>query len=120
MRAHARPAVGRFVRVIQALTALIMIALVAVTIVVHTDRFQNFLRLKVTSYLNETYRGKYTIGSVTGSVLGNLTLSEVRVSYKDSSVLFIPSVQLQYQLLPILGGRVNITRLIIEAPVLHL
>jgi len=107
-------------RIIAAVAALLAIVAVAVAIVIHTAGFREFLRVRIVSYLNQTYRGRFAIGQVEGSILGSLTLRDISLGYDNSPVLSVPALRLRYRLAPLLIGRVDIPLLMAEAPALHL
>jgi autotransporter translocation and assembly factor TamB len=107
-------------RMVRGIIAAIVVAFLAVTIVVHTHGFLDLLRVRIVDYLNQNYRGRFTIGQLSGSIFGDLTLGGVGVEYGDSRVVSVRAIRLQYQLIPILENRLNITRLSVEAPALSL
>jgi autotransporter translocation and assembly factor TamB len=109
-----------FRRLLGVVTALIAVAIIAAAVVVHTHRFQDFLRLRVVDYLNQTYRGRFAIDQVRGPIFGDLTLRGVRIDYDNSRVMSISAVRLDYELLPLLDNRLSITRLLVESPLLNL
>ena len=100
--------------------ALLLLAFVAILTVIHTDRFREFLRVRIVSYLNQNYRGQFAIGKIEGSILGTLTLRDVSMALDNSQVVAVPVLQTDYTLIPLLRSRLRIVVLSAEAPKLHL
>ena len=105
-----------------ALTAAVLLFLVVLFILVAplTSSFRNFVRDQAIVYLNQNFRGQFSIGQVEGSIWGGLRLGGLRISYDDSPVLSIPMVKVKYRLLPLFNGRVYISSLVVERPSIHL
>ena len=106
--------------VMKAAAALVVLAVVAVTIITHTDRFRDLLRTQALNYLNTTYRGHFTIRKISPSVWGATALEDLHIQYDNSPVLSVPRVELRYELLPLLGRRLSISSLVVKDPTLHL
>ena len=100
--------------------ALAVLAVVAATIITHTDRFRDLLRAQMLSYLNITYRGHFTIRKISASVWGATVLEGLNIQYDNLPVLSVPRVEFNYQLLPLLGRRLSISSLFVKDPTLHL
>ncbi len=107
-------------RTVTAVAGLLVIVAVGVAIVIHTAGFREFLRVRIVSYLNQTYRGRFAIAQVEGSILGTLTLRDLSLGYDESPALSVPVLRLRYRLAPLLSGHVDITLLMAEAPALDL
>jgi translocation and assembly module TamB len=99
---------------------LLVLAFVAILTIIHTDQFHEFLRVRIVGYLNQNYRGHFSIGKVEGSILGTLTLRDVSLALDDSQVLSVPVLQTDYTLIPLLRSRLSIIVLSAEAPKLQL
>jgi autotransporter translocation and assembly factor TamB len=104
----------------KAAAALVVLAVAAVTIITHTDRFRDLLRTQALSYLNTTYHGHFTIRKISASVWGATAFEDLDIQYDNSPVLSVPRVELHYELLPLLGRRLSISSLVVKGPTLHL
>lgn len=105
-----------------ALTAAVLLCLVLLFVLVAplTSGFRNFVRDQAIVYLNQNFRGQFSVEQVKGSIWGGLRLGGLRISYDDSPVLSIPLVKVKYRLLPLFNGRVDISSLVVERPSIHL
>ncbi|MGH7803678.1 MAG: hypothetical protein ACREQJ_04975, partial [Candidatus Binatia bacterium] len=102
------------------LAAIVVVVVGSALVVVRTDRFRAWLRDQVVVQLNAGWKGELAVGRLEGSIFGDLLLHDVRLRYENVDVLVVPEVALGYELLPILSGRVEVTRLDIADPVADL
>jgi translocation and assembly module TamB len=100
--------------------SLLVLAVAGLAIYSHTDGFRDFVRQQLLAALNDSIRGKISIARLDGSVLGSLTLVDVRLVDKDSEIVRIPRLKINYSLLPLLWGQIQISRLGATQPLLRL
>src|SRR5687768_7401716 len=86
----------------------------------HTDHFRELARQKLIEIINDSIRGKVTVSELEGSIWGDLTVIDLRVSDVQKEILRIPRGRINYSLLPLLWGQVHIFRLEASEPVLSL
>jgi autotransporter translocation and assembly factor TamB len=111
----------RFIRwMLAAIVALILAAVGAILLFTRTARFNDLLRIQVVTYLAQTYHGQITIGSIEGSIWGNLTLHEIAIHHQGSTIAAIPQVRVGYQILPALRGQIVLSDIDVVRPELHL
>lgn len=84
------------------------------------ERLHGYVRDQLVAYLNTTFRGEISIGKTAGSVLGGLTFYDVALRYEGTEVLSIPRLTVEYNLLQLVRGRVQITQVQGLQPVLRL
>ncbi|MGH7898882.1 MAG: hypothetical protein ACREQQ_13085, partial [Candidatus Binatia bacterium] len=97
-----------------ALVVVLVVVLAGAYAFTLTDRFREMARAQVVSILNESFRGEVAIERIEGSVWGDLTLVGLMIRHEGKEIARLPRVILRYELLPILGGRVDVGA--IEAP----
>ncbi|MBI4529102.1 MAG: translocation/assembly module TamB domain-containing protein [Deltaproteobacteria bacterium] len=90
------------------LSFLLVLATVSAVIYVHTAQFRELLRRQMIAAVNSSVQGKIAIDRIEGSILGNLTLHQVRLSYEGVDILEVPRLKIGYSLIPLLWGRVQI------------
>ena len=96
--------------------ALIFTLAAAVLILTRTSRFNDFLRVRIVSYLRQTYRGQITIGAIEGSVWGSLTLREINVRHHGLNIASIAELRVGYYLLPALRGQIVLSDIDVIRP----
>ena len=113
--------VMRIVRwVLAAVAAFVLIVAAAALIFTRTVRFNDFLRVRIVSYLAQTYRGEITIGSIEGTIWGSLTLRDINVRHGGLNIASIPELRVGYYLLPALRGQIVLSDIDVIKPELHL
>jgi autotransporter translocation and assembly factor TamB len=90
---------------------LVALGVAALVWYTHTDGFREFARHKLLSLANDSIRGKISIAKLEGSVWGNIIFSDVIVTDGGSEIVRIPRLRIDYSLVPLLLGRVQIFRL---------
>jgi autotransporter translocation and assembly factor TamB len=86
----------------------------------HTDGFREFVRQKLLAVINDSMRGKISVARLDGSVWGSLTLLDVRLVDNEIEIARIPRLKVNYALLPLIWGRVQVFRLDVTQPLLRL
>ncbi len=99
---------------------LLLVAVVGVGIYTHTDSFRETLRQNVVAQVNAAVPGELTLERIEGSVLGSLTLIDLRLYHEGSEILSVPELRASYPLLPLIWGRVEISSLRASQPQLRL
>ncbi|MGH7784946.1 MAG: hypothetical protein ACREO5_14030, partial [Candidatus Binatia bacterium] len=102
------------------LVSLLLLVLVGLGMVTHTERFRQFVREKLIDSVNGSIRGSVSVSRLEGSVWGNVILHDLRIRYEDAEVLRVPRVRLAYSLLPLLWRRLQIFRLDGDQPIVYL
>src|SRR3970282_526212 len=90
----------------------LLVLLLAVGLGVHpnTEAFRVLVREQVVAAINSSIRGAVTLERIEGSIWGDITLYDVRLSYEESDIVLVPRLRLSYALLPLLYGRLQIAR----------
>jgi autotransporter translocation and assembly factor TamB len=86
----------------------------------HTDGFREFVRQKLLAVINDSMRGKISVARLDGSVWGSLTLLDVRLVDNEIEIARIPRLKVNYALLPLIWGRIQVFRLEVTQPFLRL
>src|ERR1700730_10483088 len=95
-------------RVLLMLALLVAVVVVAGVIYVRTDSFGHLLKGQVSNLLATNIRGEVTLGEIDTSIWGALTIHELSIKYRGSTVVRIPQIQLCYSLIPLLGQEARI------------
>ena len=80
------------------LTILLVILIVGVAIVSQTHSAREFLRGQVVTYLNQTYRGHFSLGGLDGSLLWGIRLRDLQVLERNTEILRVSTVLVAYSL----------------------
>ena len=108
---------SHWIRYLAAGAAIVIIAAAtALGIYTHSDAFRDLVRQKLVAGVNESLRGKITVGRIEGSMWGNLTLVDVRVQYDGAEIARVPRLGVYYALLPVLWKRVQVFQLTADRP----
>src|SRR5216683_501529 len=102
-------------RAIAILVLIIAFFVFGLMIISRTPAFNRFLRDKVITFANTTYRGQLSIGLIEGSIWGGLRLEQVGLVYQGKPIASIPHLSLDYSLAPLLWRAVHI-RILIDSP----
>jgi uncharacterized protein involved in outer membrane biogenesis len=103
-----------------ACAALLVLAILAVLIYTQTDSFRRLVEDKALAAINQSIDGSISWQRLEGSLLGSVRVHELRVRYRDRDVFRTARADVGYALLPLLWGRVQITRLHAASPWLEL
>ena len=98
-----------------------IILLCAALVFVQSETFLDWVEERLETELKNRLTDDYTISieNVEGSVFGNITVKNVKISEistADEPVISTPSVVLKYNLLQLLRRKIEITELIVEKP----
>lgn len=88
---------------------------------IHSDRFLNWVEKRLVTEIEYLLTEDYTasIGGIEGSILGNVTISDIRISKNDAPdapVISTERVVLKYHLLGLLTRKIEITQLTVTKP----
>ena len=78
------------------------------------------MRQKLLAAINDSVRGKFSVARLDGSVWGSLTLIDVRLADNESEIARIPRLKVNYALLPLIWGRIQVLRLEVSQPLVWL
>lgn len=95
---------------------LLVLGVAGLAFYTHTDGFRDFVRQKLLAAINDSVRGKFSVARLDGSVWGSLTLIDVRLADNESEIARIPRVKVNYALLPLVWGRIQVFRLEVSQP----
>ena len=102
------------------LLSLLVLGVAGLAFYTHTDGFRDFVRQKLVAAINDSVRGKFSVARLDGSVWGSLTLIDVRLVDKESEIARIPRLKVNYALLPLVWGRIQVLRLEAAQPLVWL
>jgi autotransporter translocation and assembly factor TamB len=101
--------------------ALLLVAgSAAILMYTQTDGFRRMVEVKAVTAINQSITGVVSWNRVEGSLLGNLRIYGLRLSYQNRDIFRAARADLGYSLLPLLWGRVRITQLRAAQPWLEL
>jgi autotransporter translocation and assembly factor TamB len=113
--------IWRLIRwVIRGFMLLFVLGVAALVWYTHTDGFREFARQKLLALANESIHGKISIAKLEGSVWGNVILIDVIVADDSAEIVRIPRLRLDYSLVPLFWGRIQIRRLEASRPQISL
>lgn len=93
----------------------VLMLVVAILVFSQTSLFRSILKDQVTSILNETLRGKVSIGSIEGTLVTSLIVNDVRVADSaDTEIAFIKRIEVYPKLLEFLSDRINADKIVID------
>ena len=99
---------------------LVVLAVIAVLIAVHTDWGRERIRRQVEATLQRSFPGGARIGRIEGSVLGELVVRDVELAAADGAPFAsVGTLRIELALLPLLEKRATIDRLVAEDVVLY-
>ena len=99
---------------------LLVLGVAGLAFYTHTDGFRDFVRQKLVRAINDSIQGKVSVARLDGSVWGSLTLIDVRLADNESEIARIPRLKVNYALLPLIWGRIQVFRLEASQPLLWL
>ena len=100
-----------------ALCALVGAFAVALT---QYEPFRQWSISKGLEFANDALAGELSVGDVEGNLITGLVLHDVRLDAGDSNFVYVPAIDLQYSLLPILETRRIVASLVLHKPDIHL
>ena len=103
-----------------ALLVLLLLGVAGLAFYTHTDGFREFVRQKLVTAINDSVRGKFSVARLDGSVWGSLTLIDVRLVDNEGEIARIPRLKVNYALLPLVWGRIQVLRLEAAQPLVWL
>jgi autotransporter translocation and assembly factor TamB len=99
--------------------ALMLSLAVGVGFYARTEHFRRLVQDQLIGAINESIRGSVSLGRVEGTFWGDVILHNVRVRYRDNDIVNVPRLRISFSLLPLLRGRVRISRAEAVEPVFH-
>jgi autotransporter translocation and assembly factor TamB len=99
---------------------LLALAVTGLLFYTHTDDFREFVRQKLLAAISDSVQGKISVARLDGSVWGDVTLIDVRLFDTGNEIVRIPRVRINYSLLPLLWGQIQVFRLEASQPLLRL
>ena len=103
-----------------AFIVLILVVVVGGILFTRTERFQVLLRDQLVSALNASFRGDVSVERIEGSIWRNVTLHNLTIQHQGADILYVPHLTVQYSLLPLLRGRMEVSRVEAVEPVVRL
>ncbi len=95
----------------------LVLALAAFT---QTARFKAWLRDKLLAQAHEKLAGTLSLGRIEGNLVSNFTLLDLQLDYANEILARVPRVEVGFRLLPLLDGRVQIDKILIDSLYLNL
>jgi len=102
------------------IVVLLVGLLVAVVVIVHTDRFREWLRVQIVAAVDPLFPATVTIGALEGSVFGTLTARDVAIRYAGADVVRVERAAVSHSLRGLLHGAPPRVGLELERPVVCL
>src|SRR5688572_16152769 len=102
------------------LAFLLLILIIGVAAMTHTDRFREFVREQMVVAINDSIAGSISLGRLEGSIWGNAILHDVVVRHEGAEILQLPRLTISYSLFPLIWGRLHIFQLTGSRPTLRL
>ena len=102
------------------LAFLLLILIIGVAAITHTDRFREFVREQMVVAINDSIAGSISLGRLEGSIWGNTILHDVVVRHEGAEILQLPRLTISYSLFPLIWGRLHIFQLTGSRPTLRL
>lgn len=96
-----------------------LLLLVAAAAATQTAAFRDFLRDRIVAAVNAGVRGEIAIGAIEGTLLTHLTLRDLEVRDDGEVIVAVPRLSLELAPAALLAGRVMISRVEVEAPVVR-
>ncbi|HSE89861.1 MAG TPA: translocation/assembly module TamB domain-containing protein [Candidatus Binatia bacterium] len=103
-----------------ALLVLLVLGVAGLAFYTHTDGFREFVRQKLVTAINDSVRGKISVARLDGSVWGSLTLIDLRLADNEAEIARIPRLKVNFALLPLIWGRIQILHLEAAQPLVWL
>jgi autotransporter translocation and assembly factor TamB len=103
-----------------ALVVLLVLGVAGLAFYTHTDGFREFVRQRLVTAINDSMHGKVSVARLDGSVWGSLTLIDVRLVDNEGEIARIPRLKVNFALLPLIWGRIQILHLEAAQPLVWL
>src|SRR5688572_17741165 len=107
-------------RIALSLGVLLLVLIIAAAMITHTDRFREFVRVKLVTAINDTIVGSISLRRIDGSIWGNVILRDVVVRHEGAEILEVPELTISYSLFPLIWGRLHVFQLAGSRPTLRL
>lgn len=108
-------AMRRFKRVLLGFAAIIVFAVAAVLITIHTDYGRDLIRSQVEAQLDKTFIGGADIGAIEGSPLGELVLRDLVLNGPDGEpAITVGKLTLELGLIPLASKEARFDSLVAE------
>ncbi|MDB4961370.1 MAG: hypothetical protein JWP01_1369 [Myxococcales bacterium] len=102
-------------RIVLGALALLVVAIIAALIIVHTDWGRDQIRQQIEATLVEMFPGGARVGSLEGSVFGTLTVRDVEISALDREPLVkVATIEIELSLWPLLLKTAHIDRVTVD------
>ncbi|MCX5745090.1 MAG: translocation/assembly module TamB domain-containing protein [Proteobacteria bacterium] len=102
-------------RLLAGTVALVVVAIVAVCVALHTDWGRDKIRARIEAALRDSFSGGATVGKVEGSVFGTLVVRDLTINGTDhTAMVTIGKVTLEVDLQPLLDKQVHVSSLVVE------
>jgi autotransporter translocation and assembly factor TamB len=86
------------------LVILFAVLILAVAILSQTHMARDFVRQQTVSYLNNSYRGSFSLGGIDGSLLWGITLHDLVVRNQNAEVLRVSKITVGYSIAELVGA----------------
>jgi autotransporter translocation and assembly factor TamB len=110
----------RFLKIVIALTLFILVLLLVALAALQTDWVQTRIKIKIEHVANEYLNGTLTIGTLSGSILWDLTLKEVTLKDTSGTLFSASQISVGYELPALLQNALLITHVEMVKPEIHL
>jgi autotransporter translocation and assembly factor TamB len=101
------------------LVIVFAVLLVVIAVLSQTRMARDFLREQTVSYLNNSYRGSFSLGGVDGSILWGITLHDLVVRSQNAEMLRVSRISVGYSIAELLRAT-KFSRIEIDRAVGHL
>jgi hypothetical protein len=114
-RSTVRKIVRWTVRVVVGFFALLLLAVGAALIFIHTDTGRNYIRRKAEAALVNSFPGGVHIGRIEGSIFGTLVIDDLRLNGRDGKpMLVVGTTKVKLSILPLLAHIARIDSVAVE------
>lgn len=80
-----------------------------------TGIFKDMLRDLITNKINESIKGKITVGRIGGTIFSDIEIHDVRISESNESVISAYKLEVNYNLFSLFNKKINIRSLTIDS-----
>jgi len=88
-----------------------VLVVIGLALYTRTESFAQWVREQAIAAANGSIRGTLSLERLEGSVWHQLTLHNVELRYEGSELIQVPRLELSYSLLPLIWGRLQISRI---------
>ena len=103
-----------------AVLLLLLVGVVALAVITHTEEFREFARKQLVTTVNNSIDGSVSLGRLEGSLWGNITLHDIAIRHEGDKIFQVPRLRLAYSLLPLLWRQLQILEVEAVRPSLYL